>query len=50
MNSTRLNQIRLLNMKMGVTEEMLDHSLKTPGEKHLEMIEKSEMLRRYKLR
>ena len=29
---------------------MLDHSLKTPGEKHLEMIEKSEMLRRYKLR
>jgi hypothetical protein len=49
MDESRTNRIRLLNMKMGVTEDMLEHSIKTPGEKHLEMIEKSEMLRRQKL-
>lgn len=41
MEGSRLNRIRLLNMKMGVTEEMLEHSVKSPGEKHLEMLEKS---------
>ena len=46
---SRLNRIRLLNMKMEVTEEMIDHSIKTPGEKHLELIEQSERLRRYKI-
>ena len=35
MDESRLNRIRLLNMKMGVTEDMLEHSVKTPGEKHL---------------
>lgn len=38
MDESRVNMIRLLNMKMGVTEDMLEHSIKTPGEKHLEMI------------
>ena len=49
MDESRVNRIRLLNMKMGVTEDMLEHSIKTPGEKHLEMIERSESLRRVKL-
>lgn len=41
LDGTRLNKIRHLNMKMGVTEDMLEHSIKSPGEKHLEMLEKS---------
>jgi len=28
-------------MKLGVNEDMLEHNIKTPGEKHLEMIEKT---------
>lgn len=35
MDQSRLNRIRLLNMKMGVTEDTLEHSVKTPGEKYL---------------
>lgn len=34
---------------MGVTQDTLDHTVVSPGERHLEMIEKSEMLRRQKL-
>jgi hypothetical protein len=49
MDESRQNRIRLLNMKLGVTEGMLEGSFKTPGEKHLEMIEKSEILRKRKL-
>jgi hypothetical protein len=49
MEESRTNRIRLLNLKMGVTDDMLEHSSKTPGEKHLEMIEKSEQLRKVKL-
>ena len=49
MDESRTNRIRLLNLKMGVTEDMIEHTGKTPGEKHLEMIEKSEVLRRQKL-
>lgn len=41
MDESRTNRIRLLNLKMGVTEDMLQQGGKTPGEKHLEMIEKS---------
>ena len=29
---------------------MMEHNVKSPGEKHLEMIEKSEQLRKYKMR
>ena len=46
---SRQNRIRLMNLKMGVTEEMLEHNVKSPGEKHIEMIEKSEVLRKYKM-
>lgn len=49
MDESRTNRIRLLNMKLGVTEDMLEHSVKTPGDKHLEMIEKTELIRRRKL-
>lgn len=41
MDQSRTNKIRLLNMKLGVDEDMLEHNIKTPGEKHLEMLEKS---------
>ena len=37
-------------MKLGVDEDMLEHNIKTPGEKHLQMIEKTQLLRKYKLR
>lgn len=49
MDESRTNRIRLLNLKMGVTDDMLEQGGKTPGEKHLEMIEQSELLRKRKL-
>jgi hypothetical protein len=35
MDESRLNRIRLMNQSIGVTEDMLEHSIKTPGEKHV---------------
>jgi hypothetical protein len=35
MDESRLNRIRLLNLKLGVTDDMLEHSVKSPGERHL---------------
>lgn len=49
LEGSRLNRIRLMNLKMGVTDEMMEHNIISPGEKHLEMLEKSDALRRYKI-
>ena len=49
-DGSRTNKIRMLNMQLGVTADDIDSSLKTPGEKHLEMIEKAEKLSHKKRR
>lgn len=38
---SRQNRIRYFNHKFGLTEEDLEHMVKSPGEKHLEMLEQS---------